>query len=223
MGCCASFDAIVATGLALAFSLYGQQERQAASPLSPGALVAALDEQLQLRFLDPRLGFGISRLCGPLGHGALGQVNQTLRRLPQPTDPRWQNAQCGGRDWAPFRPRNRQEEWVAAEIKRANVEIWTLLVGGARRTLEGPVVVGSDAPRELNEIRRQLLPRIARTPIPADALKDWQVAVKVVRASRESCLGCHADRGKARLGPPLIKGLKLGDPLGFLVYLYRQP
>jgi hypothetical protein len=111
---------------------------------------------------------------------------------------------------------------VASEVKNANVEIWTFLVGGVRRTLEGPVVAGSDTPQGLNEVRRLLLPRIARTPIPEDPLENWQVVVRAVRASRESCLGCHADQGTPGLGPPRIKGLKLQGTLGFLVYLYRQ-
>jgi hypothetical protein len=185
-------------------------------------LVAAFDEQIQVRFLDPRLGFGISRLCGPVSHGALGQMSQTLRRIPQPDNPGWLNPQCGGRDWAPFRPRNSQEKWVLGEIERANVEIWALLVSGVRRTLEGPVVAGNQAPQQLDDLRRKLLPRIAATPIPDTPLDQWQVAIRPVRASRESCLGCHTDHGKPEMGPPRIKGLKLRDPLGYLVYLYRQ-
>ncbi len=222
MGCGSFAAGVIAAGLVMAGGLCGQERRLAPQTLVPRALVASLDEQIQIRFLDPRLGFGMSRLCGPMGHGALGQVTQSLRRLPQPNDPGWRNAVCGGRDWAPFRPRNRQEQWVVSEIKDANVEIWTLLVGGVRRTLEGPVVAGSDAPQGLNEVRRLLLPRIAKTPIPEEALENWQVAVRPVRASRESCLGCHADKGKAATGPPRIQGLKLQDTLGFLVYLYRQ-
>ena len=107
------------------------------------------------------------------------------------------------------------------EIKRANVEIWTLLVGGAHRTLEGPVVAGGDAPQGLNEVRRQLLARIAKTPIPEDILGQWRVAVKPVRATRESCVGCHSGAGNPGIGPPRIKNLKLRDPLGYLIYLYR--
>ena len=102
------------------------------------------------------------------------------------------------------------------------MEIWTLLVGGVRRSLEGPVVVGSNAPEDLNEVRRQLLPRVAKTPIPEDGLEHWQVVVRPVLATRESCLECHADRGRREMGPPRFKGLKLRDPLGYLVYLYRQ-
>ncbi len=109
MGCCSFPCRVAAAALGIAFGVYGQQQKQAGAPLSPAALVAAFDEQIQVRFLDPKLGFGMSRLCGPIGHGALGQVSQMLRRLPQPDDPRWENAQCGKRDWAPFRPRNAQE------------------------------------------------------------------------------------------------------------------
>jgi len=148
---------MLAAALILSDSLSGQEGKQAARPLSPTALVSALDEQLQIRFLDPRLGFGMSRLCGPMGHGALGDTTQVLRRLPQSDDPGWRNAQCGGRDWAPFRPRNRQEQWVATEVHSSRVEIWTFLVGGVRRTLEGPVVSGNGNPQALNEARRLLL------------------------------------------------------------------
>lgn len=210
-------------GLLMSVSALAQQPQQAGPPLSPGALVAALDEQIQVRFLDHRLGFGISRLCGPMGHGVLGQKAQTLRRLPQPGDPGWMNAACGGRDWALFRPRNEQEKWAIGEIEKGKVEVWALLVGAARRTLEGPVVAGSTDPQGLNEVRRQLLPVVAQTPIPEKDLAGWRVAVRPVRATQDACLGCHADTGKPGVfGPPLIKGLKLRDPLGYLVYLYRQ-
>ena len=93
---------------------------------------------------------------------------------------------------------------MEGEIKRANVEIWTLLVGGMHRTLEGPVVAGGDAPQGLNEMRRQLLGRIGKTPIPEDVLGEWRVVVKPVMATRESCVGCHSDAGKPGIGPPRI-------------------
>jgi len=203
---------VVAMGLAM--QLPGQH-------LGPSAVVAALDEQLQLRFRDTTLGFGISRLCGTNVHGALAQAKQPLRQFPQPGNPVWRNEGCGTKDWALFRPRNPQEQWVDGEIKRARLEIWTLLVGGVRRTLEGPVVAGVAAPGGLNEVRGQLLPRIAKSPIPEETLGSWQVVVKPVRATHESCIGCHTDTGKPTYGPPRIKNLKLGDPLGYLVYLYR--
>jgi len=164
-------------------------------------------------------GFGITRLCGPVGHGPLGRPTQTLRQLPQPDDPTWRNPACSSRDWAPFEARNSQEEWVAGEVARAGVEIWALLIGEANRTLEGPVVLGTDSPVGMNEIRRELLTRAAETPIPDAPLAGWSVVVRPVRASDESCLGCHTGGGFTN--PPPIPDLEIGDPLGYIVYLYR--
>lgn len=184
--------------------------------------MAAFDEQIQVRFLDPRLGFGLMRLCAPPGHSAMRQLHEEPRVLPTPDNPSWRNRGCGAADWARFRPRNRQEQWAAREVGRGDVAIMTFLVGGVHRTMEGPVIVGGGPPADLNELRRRLLPRIKETPIPEDPLGEWRVAVRSVRATRESCVGCHADTGKQAPSPPRIKGLKLNDPLGYLVYLYRQ-
>jgi hypothetical protein len=207
-----------AVAVAFAASVPAQQVQQR-QPLTTTALVAALDEQLQLRFLDVRLGFGMSRLCGPVRHGPLGRPAQTLRRLPQPGDPRWSNWACGSRDWAAFEPRNPQEQWVAREVNRAKVEIWAFLVGARHRTLEGPVVLGNPNPQQMDEVRRTLLPRVAQTPIPVESLSGWQVQVKPVKASRNECIACHTQGGTN--GAPVIPDLKRGDPIGYLVYLYR--
>ena len=209
-----------ATAAAMLFTAHAFAQQAAQKPpLSPTALVAALDEQLQLRFLDPRQGFGITRLCGAVGHGPLGRPAQTLRQLPQPDDPTWRNPNCGTRDWAPFEPRNSEEKWVAGEVSRAKVEVWALLVGERHRTLEGPVVVGNSAPQQMNEVRRALLPRVARTPISEEPLSGWRVLVKPVKASRDDCVGCHTRGGAG--GPPATPGLERGDPIGYLIYLFR--
>jgi len=134
---------------------------------------------------------------------------------------RWDRRSRGFDGGRKFRPRNPQEQWVDGEIKRANMEIWTLLVGGVHRTLEGLVVAGGNAPQGLNEVRRPLLARIAKTPIPDNVLGQWRVAVKPVRATREACVGCHSGAGNPGIGPTRIEGLKLQDPLGYLIYLYR--
>jgi len=74
----------------------------------------------------------------------------------------------------------------------------------------------------LDEIRRQLLPRIAQTPIPEGDLGHWQAVIRPVKASRESCLECHTDHGKPEMGHLALRASKLRDTLGYLVYLYRQ-
>lgn len=186
-------------------------------PLRPTALVSALDEQIQLRFLDTGVGFGMSRICGPVGHGALGRP-ESLRRFPQAPDFVWRNSACGGLDWVSFRPVNSQETWVVNEVDRAKVEIWTMLVSAKQRSLEGPVVLGTESPESLTDIRRQLLARAAKPPISEDPLDNWQVVVKPIRASREACLSCH----NQRTWPGSTPALKLGDPLGFAVYLFRM-
>jgi len=210
----------------LAAVLAPAQQRLQSPPLAPAALVSALDEQFQVRFLDTKLGFGISRLCGPTGHRALKQLYEGPRKLPQPRSPGWRNPECGPNDWAPFRARNKQERWVAEEIARGKVEIWTLLAGEARRQLEGPVVAGTESPEGLDGVREELLKRVKQTPIPEGDIGGWKVSVRAVRAVEESCVKCHsaeAASGEGRIlsGAARIKGLKLRDPLGYLIYVYR--
>jgi len=128
MGCNWFAAGIVAAVLVMCGSALGQQVSQATRPLSPAALVAAFDEQIQVRFLDTRLGFGISRLCGPMSHGALGQMNQTLRRLPQPSDPVGETAMRRARLGTIPAPATARKSGCWARSRRANVEIWSLLV-----------------------------------------------------------------------------------------------
>lgn len=188
--------------------------RTADPPLAPRAVVAALDEQVQLRFLDAGFGFGMSRICGPIGHTALSRPGAGLRIFPQPPAFRWLNPSCGSVDWAPFRPLNSQESWVLREAAQAGVEIWTFLVHASERSVEGPVVIGTGTPGNLAEIRQQLLGRAAQSAIPEDPIEGWDVLVKPVRASREACIACHASRTS--------RAVKPGDPLGYAVYLWRR-
>jgi hypothetical protein len=218
-------DVVLTLGCLAVMTAQAQQQSQS-PPLAPGALVAALDEQFQVRFLDTKLGFGISRLCGPMGHRTLKQLYEGPRKLPQPRSPGWRNPECGPNDWAPFRPGTKQEKWVADEIARGKVEIWTLLAGEARRQLEGPVVAGNDNPKGLDGVREELLRRVKLTPIPEGDIGGWKVVVRAVRAVEESCVRCHTAEpvGETGIlgGAARIKGLKLRDPLGYLIYVYRR-
>jgi hypothetical protein len=62
---------------------------------------------------------------------------------------------------------------------------------------------------------------------------EWDVEARPVRASAESCLKCHTARVKftvvtSQTGEKSVKSealeetLKVGDPLGVLVYAYRK-
>lgn len=158
--------------------------------LPPRAIVAALDEQLQLRFVDDRSGFGFERLCRPMTHRSVGLSPDN----------------CINLQWSLFQPRNQQETWVQREANRANIEVLTFLTGKNTR-LHGPLALTNDPHTDLTRLRRLVIE--ARKSHREEAIDDWQVIVRPVRASRKSCLECH-------------QGLRVGDAIADLIYLYRR-
>jgi hypothetical protein len=209
--------------------------------LAASAVVSALDERIQLRFRDPELGtFGFTRMCPPDVHQPLTarDARTSGKALPKKSTSPFLFGNCGAREWAPFEPRNREEEWIKKEALKSDVEVWMLLVGVADGAVQGPVVLGSAEVRDadLQKVQGELVRRAARLPVSESGFEAWQVAVRPVRA-RAECMSCHdpalrksADGVDTHLEKggllasfaPNIPGLKVGSPIAYLVYFHRQ-
>jgi hypothetical protein len=207
--------------------------------LTQSAIVAAVDEQFQLRFREPDFGaFGFTRMCAPEVHTALVAASRSAKRQlrRRSTNRSLLFGSCGSADWAFFEPRNQSESWVHEQSRKAHVEVWTLLVSAADAAVQGPVVLASEAPAAVDRVQTELLARARQLPLSEQPFEEWTVTVRPVRA-RTECMTCHDPSLRSResrqrsLSPnhqaligwtPRLPNLKPGDPIAWLVYFSRQ-
>jgi hypothetical protein len=114
--------------------------------------------------------------------------------------------------------------------------------GWPGRAIAGPIFVSSSAPKNLpgavplwDETRRALESFASGGERHEFTAGVWRVEARPVRASAESCIECHrrhagfeikpvpaAGGAHAPAEPPKEAELKVGDPLGVLLYAYRK-
>lgn len=100
------------------------------------------------------------------------------------------------------------------------------------RTIGPPLVITNQGfrealpkPRELWEIGQRALRAAEVSDRYATTFGSWSVDVRPVRADREDCLNCHKTAEQTSRKPPEARSrapLKVGDPLGVAIYVYRR-
>jgi hypothetical protein len=160
--------------------------------------IASLNECIQARFLS-RTSFGMRRIALPDHHG----VRQ-------------------------FQPENANELAVVGRIQKKGYELAVFLAG--RTVLSLPLPMNVQGPALVTNLRdpKQLPTPDVLLPESRAALAsfqsaneydtrvgDWTVAMRPLRASNAGCVGCHNPEG-------LQSGVKIGDALGAVIYVYRQ-
>jgi hypothetical protein len=161
--------------------------------------ISRLNDCIQRRFLD-RKAFGMMRISPSQFHG---------RGI--------------------FQPENPTEQAVVDQLRQKGIELAVYLVG--RGALADPVLpmrrAGLQGPAAITLLADTRLPdqtaifsegRTALATIGQDQgydVKngDWTVAMRPLRASNQTCIGCHTAVDSAP---------KLGDALGVVIYVYRQ-
>jgi hypothetical protein len=183
---------------------------------SDAALIEALDDCIQQRFLDIDKGFGFRRLVRP---------GETAHR---------------------FKPENAKELAVVSYLTGQKLEVVLYLAGRgivapnlnskdvdnvAGKLIKGPIrITPSDKPvanlptlRQLWD-RGQEAMRVFQGSENYDFnLGEWKFIARPVRASDQSCLKCHQAGGPSY--PIRLQGstaLQIGEPLGLLVYGYKK-
>ena len=183
---------------------------------SDAALIEALDDCVQQRFLDIDKGFGFRRLVRP---------GETAHR---------------------FKPENAKELAVVAYLTGQKVDVVLYLAGRgivsanlnskdvdgvAAKLIKGPIRItpGDKAVANLPTLRQlwdhgQQAMRVFQGSENYDFnLGEWKFIARPVRASDQSCLKCHQASGPSH--PNLRQestALQIGDPLGLLVYGYKK-
>jgi hypothetical protein len=102
-----------------------------------------------------------------------------------------------------------------------------------RRLIQGPVLITAAQADDLPHPPQ--LWEYSHAAMTAFAAKDefefsqggWQFIARPVRASDQSCLNCHLQDSTRIIGyqkpDEKEKRLKMGDPLGVILYAYRGP
>lgn len=150
-----------------------------------------------------------------------------------------------------FRPENEKEKNVIAELEKDGWTVSFYLVGrsvlGAkpdqslwektagnyysRKPINNPILLTKDAkiddlpkPLELWEQTRKAMTAFSGTDQYDFPVGKWQVAARPVRASQQACLQCHSQRAETidGQGKVVSQGLKVGDPLGAVLYVYSR-
>ena len=201
----ASLTFLVITGI----RIHADRDSDARDPdQAVRRLIHALDERIQERFRKTDERFGITRV---------------VRLDDSPHT---------------FRPEHVGETAAVENLKRAGLDV-VLYVAGRRvlseqpdaswpqaaqwRLVKGPVMVAArpqdvaqaPAPIEMWDVSRRAMQAFAVTDA-YDARHDaWTIIARPVRASDLTCLTCHPRKNEPG-------ALRIGDPLGAVLYAYRR-
>jgi len=186
---------------------------------SEADLIAALDDCIQQRFLDVDKGFGFSRVIRP---------GDTPHR---------------------FKAENAKELTIVEYLTRSRLDVVLYLAGRriveaklnsgdadsiAGSLIKGPVSItpgnkpnsGLPLPKQLLSHSQEAMHVFQGSGKYDFSLGDWNFIARPVRASNATCLSCHQRNGtnlfsRSKAGQE-SKSLQIGDPLGLLVYGYRN-
>src|SRR6185295_4416494 len=186
---------------------------------SEADLIAALDDCVQQRFLDVDKGFGFSRVIRP---------GETPHR---------------------FKAENAKELTIVEYLTSARLDVVLYLAGRriveaklnsedadsiAGSLIKGPVSItpgnkpntGLPLPKQLLSHSQEAMHVFQGSGKYDFSLGEWKFIARPVRVSGTSCLNCHKRNGTTLFSRGKIgedsKSLKIGDPLGLLVYGFKN-
>jgi hypothetical protein len=130
---------------------------------------------------------------------------------------------------------------ILADVPVEQRVAWNRFGGGPGRAISGPIYVSPSSMKSLpgavplwDETRRALESFASGGERHEFNAGQWRVEARPVRASAESCIECHRRHAGFELKPtpsaggeqaaekPKDADLKVGDPLGVLLYAYRK-
>lgn len=183
--------------------------------------ISRLDDYIQMRFLD-RTTFGINRMGGPMPTTPL-EPGVPFRMKVSPRNEAFLS------HMRMFRPENPTEQSVVDQLRQKGFEVAAYLIGHQalaetpvptpRAGLQGPVSITSRSDTQFADETflfsegKKALASIGQGPGYDVKKGDWNMAIRPLRASNQTCIQCHTTVD----GTP-----KLGDALGVVMYVYRQ-
>jgi hypothetical protein len=199
------------------------------TPVSQSQLIDALDDCIQERFKDIDKAFGLRRLmrAGDTPHRFKPENTKELASLSELKSRKIEAAlYLTSRSVLGDKPD--AIEWNQG----ADVSPVGSGIGYSRRIIKGPVLINARGrddlplPSELWEQSRKAIEIFATQDSFEFSYGKWNFIARPVRASEQSCLQCHvSDSTRLIAQDPKdgkIKPLKIGDPLGVVLYAYRE-
>jgi hypothetical protein len=215
---------VLLIGLAGCSSLPGRVSAMQVTP-TPRAdrgarLIAQLNDCLQERFLDVDEGFGIRRIT-KIGETPHRFKPESVRELDAVQELEQERLRLvlylTGR------------RVLRTKIDSSNAtrgSLWALIKGPVLVTSVDPMPVDVDSPPQplelLDESRRAMV-AFADAESHEFVVGAWKFIARPVRASETMCLNCHREEHTALISMQNASGtpLRIGDPLGVLLYGYR--
>jgi hypothetical protein len=223
----AALAAVAPAPRAPAQSAPAQSRPQAGPPAREPHPLDALDRAVQKRFHNV-IGFGMARIAS--------------ERKFEPTTVEEKEAVAGLRREGYAVGLYLAGRGVLAETPVENRVALNSFGGWPGRAIAGPIYVSSSAAKGLPgavplwDGTRRAMQSFAEGGERYDfSAGTWRVEARPVRASAESCLDCHRARTPFEVKPlpanggapapaeaPKVADLKVGDPVGVLLYAYRK-
>lgn len=211
-----------------------QRPSVAQKTASEPQIVDALNDCIQQRFKDVDKSFGFRRIIkvGDTPHRFKPENPKEFSSVNELANQKVEVAlYLASRSVLGDKPTDK--EWAQGDNDTARNDKpvpMPATVNYSRKIIKGPVLISTKdkadlpLPSELWEHSKKAMQAFAAKDSFEFTLGKWQFTARPVRASEQSCLQCHmADSTAtfAREPNKESKQLKMGDPLGVVLYAYR--
>jgi hypothetical protein len=208
----------------------------AQNPAPESQVIDALDDCIQQRFKDIDKSFGFRRIirAGDTPHRFKPENTKEFSSIKELSSQKVEVAlYLASRSVLGDKPDDK--EWNQDRLASTEQGATPMSIGRgtgfSRKIIKGPVLICAKdkldmpLPSELWEQSRKAMQAFATKDSFEFTLGNWQFTARPVRASEQSCLQCHlidSTAVLARKPNEEPKQLKIGDPLGVVLYAYRK-
>jgi hypothetical protein len=208
----------------------------AQNPAPESQIIDALDDCIQQRFKDIDKSFGFRRIirAGDTPHRFKPENTKEFSSIGELNSKKVEVAlYLASRSVLGDKPDDK--EWNQDRLASTEQGVTPMSIGRgtgfSRRIIKGPVLICAKdkldmpLPSELWEQSKKAMQVFATKDSFEFTLGNWQFTARPVRASEQSCLQCHlvdSTAVLARKPNEEPKQLKIGDPLGVVLYAYRK-
>ncbi len=206
-------------------------------PASKSQFIDALDDCIQQRFKDIDQSFGFRRImrAGDTPHRFKPENAKELATVSE-LNTKGMNVALYLTSRSVLGDKPDDMEWIQDRLASTGQGGTRTSVGSgrgfSRKVIKGPVLISAKdkddlpMPSELWEQSRKAIKAFATKDSFEFSHGNWKFTARPVRASETSCLKCHvSDSTRIIAHNPKdekIKPLKIGDPLGIVLYAYRE-
>jgi hypothetical protein len=227
------WSCLTASFLVIAFVLW-QRPSTAQTPNPEPQIIDALNDCIQQRFKDIDTSFGFRRIIriGDTPHRFKPENPKEFSSVSDLNNQKVEVAlYLASRSVLGDKPDDKEWNQGNADAPQSYKPVsMNATVNFSRKIIKGPVLISAKdkqalpLPSELWEQSKKAMQAFATKDSFEFRLGKWQFTARPVRASEQSCLQCHLVDSTAILArkpDEESKQLKIGDPLGVVLYAYR--